>query len=99
MKDPNSGRFMPGNPGRRKGSRNTRTLQWEGLGKALTDQHADKFNALLDRLWASPDVNDQVRAAELFLKMAEYFRPKLQRTAVEVDAGEQRHVITFSRGG
>ncbi len=78
-KDPRTGKFTKGNAGRPKGTKNTRTLQWEELGKELADRHADKFNALLDRLWGSRDLNDQVRAAELFLKLAEYFKPKLQR--------------------
>lgn len=84
---PNTGMFTHGNPGRRKGSKNTRTLQWDELGKELTDRHADRFNALLDRLWDSRDVNDHLRAAELFLKMAEYFKPKLQRVQIPNDGG------------
>lgn len=98
-KDPRTGKFTKGNPGRPKGSKNTRTLQWEELGKELTDRHADKFNALLDRLWKSKDTNEQVKAAELFLKLVEYFKPKLQRTAMDVDPIKHRHVITFTRGG
>lgn len=44
-KDPRTGKFAKGNPGRPKGTKNTRTLQWEELGKELADRHADKFNA------------------------------------------------------
>lgn len=78
-KDPTTGQFTKGNPGRPKGSKNLRTLQWEELGKELTERHSAKFNALLDRLWESKDMNDQVRAAELFLRTVEYFKPKLSR--------------------
>lgn len=83
--DPHTGRFATGNPGRAKGSKNERTRLWEELGEQLTDRHAERFNALLDRLWDSPDVADQLRAADLFLKVAEYFRPKLQRMTGTVE--------------
>lgn len=78
-KDPTTGKFAKGNPGRPKGTKNTRTLQWEELGKEIANTNAVRFNELLGRLWDSRDLNDQVKAAELFLKMAEYFKPKLQR--------------------
>lgn len=84
-RDPHTGKFTKGNPGRRKGSKNTRTLQWEELGKEITEANTAKFNALLDRLWNSPDLNDQVRAAELFLKLAEFFKPKLQRIQAPIE--------------
>lgn len=79
MKIIHRGQFAKGNPGRPKGTKNKRTVLWEELGQELTDRHADRFNALLDRLWDSPDLVDQLRAADLFLKVAEYFKPKLQR--------------------
>ena len=78
-KDPHTGKFTKGNPGRPKGTKNTKTLQWEELGKQITNNNAARFNALLGRLWDSSDINDQVKAAELFLKLVEYFKPKLQR--------------------
>jgi hypothetical protein len=77
--DPHTGQFAKGNPGRAKGTKNTRTLQWEELGKEITEANAGRFNELLGRLWDSPDASDQLRAAELFLKIAEFFKPKLQR--------------------
>ncbi len=98
-KDPRTGKFRKGNPGRPRGTKNVRTVQWEELGKELTDRHADKFNALLDRLWASRDLNDQVRAAELFLRLAEYFRPKLQRTQHYTDtSGSLPRIIIRVKG-
>jgi hypothetical protein len=78
-KDPLTGKFAKGNTGRPKGTKNMRTLQWEELGKEITEANAGRFNELLGCLWDSPEVNDRVRAAELFLKLAEFFKPKLQR--------------------
>lgn len=80
MQDPHTGQFAKGNPGRPKGTKNTRTVQWEELGRNIMDANAQRFNELLDSLWDSPELADRIRAAELFLKLAEYFKPKLQRT-------------------
>ena len=77
--NPHTGQFAKGNPGRTKGTKNTRTLQWEELGNEITEVNAGRFNELLGRLWDSPVVSDQLRAAELFLKVLEFFKPKLQR--------------------
>ncbi|QQR87549.1 MAG: hypothetical protein IPJ76_04795 [Flavobacteriales bacterium] len=78
-KDPHTGHFAKGNSGRAKGTKNLRTLQWEELGKEITEANGARFNALLERLWNSRKLSDQIRAAELFLKVAEFFKPKLQR--------------------
>lgn len=83
--DPDTGKFTKGNPGRPKGSRNERTLQWEELGKEITERNAAKFNDLLGRLWENRDVSVQVKAAELFLRSLEFFRPKLQRIQTPVE--------------
>mgnify|MGYP006345459179 CR=1 FL=1 len=77
--NPRTGRFAKGNPGRPEGSKNERTRQWEELGCQITEANAARFNQLLGRLWDSPDMSEQIRAAELFLKVAEFFKPKLQR--------------------
>ena len=95
--DPHTGKFTKGNPGRPKGTKNTRTLQWEELGKEITDANATRFNALLGRLWDSRDINEQVRAAELFLKLAEFFKPKLQRITIPQEPAPFRvPIITMS---
>jgi len=85
--DPHTGQFAMGNPGRPKGTKNTRTLQWEELGKEITEANAGRFNELLGRLWDSADLSDQLRAAELFLKVAEFFKPKLQRIQGQTENG------------
>ena len=77
--DPSTGQFAKGNPGRAKGTKNLRTLQWEVMGNEIAEANAGRFNELLGRLWDSPDLSEQIRAAELFLKFAEFFKPKLQR--------------------
>lgn len=87
-KDPSTGQFAKGNPGRAKGTKNVRTLQWEELGKEITEANAGRFNELLGRLWDSPDLSEQIRAAELFLKVAEFFKPKLQRIQIPIDTSQ-----------
>lgn len=92
--DPINGQFAKGNPGRAKGSKNVRTLQWEELGKEIAEVNAGRFNELLSRLWDSPDLSDQLRAADLFLKMVEFFKPKLQRISnPDNGAGMKTEVI------
>lgn len=83
--DPHTGQFAKGNPGRPQGSKNERTRQWEELGCLITEANAARFNELLGRLWDSPDIAEQIRAAELFLKVAEFFKPKLQRIQTTPD--------------
>lgn len=80
-KDPFTGKFVPGNPGRPKGAKNRRTMQWGEFGDALVSEHAGQFSTVLERLLASDKVNDQVKGAELFLKVLEYFKPKRPREA------------------
>ena len=83
---PHTGQFAKGNPGRTKGTKNVRTLQWEELGKGITEANGARFNELLERLWDSPDLSDRIRAAELFLKVVEFFKPKLQRIQIPMES-------------
>lgn len=76
---PDTGQFAQGNPGRRKGSKNRRTVQWKEFGEALVNDHTGKFSKVLNELWKSEDPNDRIKAAELFLKLLEYFKPKMKR--------------------
>jgi hypothetical protein len=87
MKDPNTGKFTKGNPGRPKGAKNVRTLQWEELGELITGHHADRFTTLLDELWQSKDTAERMKAADLFLRTLDYFKPKLQRIQGQGDNG------------
>lgn len=85
--DPDTGKFTQGNPGRPKGSKNERTLLWEDLGKEIMERHTVRINDLLERLWDSTDPADQLKAADLFMKLAEFFKPKLQRTQGQPEKG------------
>lgn len=69
-----------GNPaGRPRGTKNVKTMQWEALGESITTAHAAQFDALMNELWESKDVNERLRAAELYLKVLGYFKPQLRR--------------------
>lgn len=80
-KDPITGKFANGNPGRPKGSKNRRTMQWEEIGDALVNDHTERFSETLNALWNSEQLSDRVKGAELFLKVLEYFKPKRPREA------------------
>ncbi|HRO39923.1 MAG TPA: DUF5681 domain-containing protein [Flavobacteriales bacterium] len=76
---------VSGNPkGRKPGTRNIKTLQWGELGECITATHATQFNDLLNDLWSSKDMGDRVKAADLFLKTLDYFKPRLQRVEAAV---------------
>lgn len=84
-KDPSTGKFLPGNPGRPKGSKNTRTRNWDEVGASLVNAHAGQFADVLERLMSSDKLNDQVKGADLYLKALEYFKPKKKREELETD--------------
>lgn len=83
--DPHTGKFAKGNPGRPKGSKNRRTMQWSEIGDALVNDHTARFSETLDALWSSDHLSDRVKGAELFLKVLEYFKPKMHREAPPFD--------------
>ena len=88
---------MPGvkgqtnNPnGRPVGSKNERTKQWEVLGEAICGRHAERFNALMDKLWDRADDGDDDAleiAMRSYLQTVEYFMPKLARKTVVGEEG------------
>jgi len=77
------------NSGRKPGSKNERTLQWEALGETLLTAHSERANQIL----ASCDDDTFL---ENYSKLLEYFKPKLARTEVKND-GVQQVNITFNR--
>lgn len=77
-----------GNPnGRPKGTKSKKSRQWAQLGDAIVGRHTERFNNLLDQL-SDEDFS------EMYLKILEYFQPKIQRTEVE-DLTEKKVVIEY----
>lgn len=54
-----------------------KSAEWQALGEAIVTRHADRFNKILDEL--PPE-----RFGEAFLKVLEYFKPKLQRVESDI---------------
>jgi len=74
--------------------RNQKSKAWEALSESITGGQAEKFQEFMNELWAG-DKQDRVKAAELFLKTLEYFRPKMSRVMGDVDTEmiiEVRHI-------
>jgi len=62
-----------GNPdGKKAGTKNSKTLQWEQLGEAIITTHAERFNGILHK------TNDE-KFVSLFVQVLEHFKPKLSR--------------------
>lgn len=70
-----NGGARPG-AGRKEGSKNERTKQWEELGKALLERHSERANQVLDNL-------DDDKFIDQYAKLLEYFKPKLARSEVK----------------
>lgn len=80
-----NGQFLKGNPGKPKGAVSNKTKQWHALNEAIINDHSERFKEYLNSLWEG-DLKDQQQAAELYLKVLEYFKPKLQRSEVKQDS-------------
>lgn len=64
------------NPGGRpRGSKNVRTLEWEQIKEAFITTHTARANRILATL-------DDEKFIDSYLKLLEYFKPKLARTEV-----------------
>lgn len=73
-----------GNPnGRTVGTKNRKTIEWEIIKDSFMTTHTARFN----RIMASADDD---KFAEYYLKLLEYFKPKLARS--EVTTGESTQV-------
>lgn len=68
--------------GRKAGSKNERTKQWEALGESIETKHVTRFNKVLDKM-------DDETFAKTFLQVLEFFKPKLNRTDLNGDASNQ----------
>ena len=78
--------------GRPVGSKNAKTEQWEALHNAIVSQHAGSFNAIMDELLNHKELDGRIQGAELYMKMLEYFKPKLARQTI-VGEGEDNPVV------
>jgi len=80
-----NGKFKKGNSlsGNKKGTKIKRVQAWEELGKHIEEVHTEKFNEYLLKLWNSGNKKDKLLAAELYLKVLDYFKPKLSRSTVD----------------
>lgn len=94
----NKGQFKKGDKraGRKAGSKNVRTSQWDNLVASLEGAQAENFNRFMEAMWGGAKA-DQTTAANLYLKLLEFHKPKLQRTAV-TGANDDELVIKFVQG-
>lgn len=74
--------------GRPEGSRNHRTAQWDALVESLEGEQAENFSRFMRTLWNGTKY-DQVTAANLYLKLLEFHKPKLNRTAMDAPPGSE----------
>lgn len=72
--------------GRPKGIVNARVQQWNELSDSITSVHTERFNQYMNSLWNSENPNDQYKAAQLFISVLEYFKPKQARISHSGDA-------------
>jgi hypothetical protein len=87
--------FKKGNIGRPKGTKGKKTEQWEALANTLTGDQSAKFAKLMDTLWDSEETKDQLIAAELYIKMVEYFKPKQARVETNITGDISVNSIKF----
>lgn len=74
--------------GRPKGIVNARVQQWNALSESIMGMHTEKFNDHLNQLWNSNDPQDKYKAAQLYLQVLEYFKPKQARITHSGDQTE-----------
>lgn len=75
-----------GNPaGRKKGSKNKRTLHWQEMGEYIVTEGVERYVEILKKL---PDKEFQDR----FESIVEYFKPKLARTEHRGSINLKKHI-------
>ena len=88
--------FQKGHKGHKpKGAKGKKTEQWEALANTLTGDQSDKFAKLMNTLWDSDKIKDQLLAAELYIKMVEYFKPKQARVESVISGDLSVNSIKF----
>jgi len=85
---------MTNNPaGRTVGSKNEKTLQWEGLAESIVGIHADNFNNIMNADYVDAmdhedeeiKMNARSRYTNNYIKIMEFFKPKQARTTIVGD--------------
>lgn len=76
--------------GRKRGTPNKKTAQWEALGSDIVGKHAERFNKVLDE---SKDED----FADLFLKVLNYFKPQKNRSSIEHSGRIEQKIIRPKR--
>ena len=75
------GGYRP-NAGSKPGSKKKKTIEWERLGKFLTETGAERALTVMGKM-------EDEKFIDVYMKMLEYFKPKLARTEIR----DADHVI------
>jgi hypothetical protein len=87
--------FKEGNSGRPRGAKGKKSAQWEALAESITGEQADHFSNHINKLWTSNKPEDKDKAADLFLKTVEYFKPKQARVINQISGDLSVNSIKF----
>ena len=66
--------------GRKPGSRNKRSEQWDALVESISGKHADRFNDVLNKA-SDKDFG------KLYVSILQHFKPKLANTTIDAKVG------------
>ncbi len=69
------GGYRP-NAGSKPGSKKKKTVEWERLGKFLTETGAERALEVMGKM-------EDEKFIDVYMKMLEYFKPKLARTEIK----------------
>lgn len=84
-----------GNPkGKPKGAIGKKTQQWDLLADTLTGEQSTNFTELMSELW-NGSKEDKLTAADLYIKMVEYFKPKMSRVDNQISGDLGINSIVF----
>ena len=86
--------FKKGSIGRPAGTKNTKTKQWEALSESVIEKHSGEFNSLMNDLWGGSQ-SDKLKAADLFLQVLKYFKPRMSNIQATIDDTERVTRLVF----
>ena len=86
--------FKKGSTGRPTGTKNTKTKQWEALSESVIEKHSGEFNSLMNDLWSGSQ-SDKLKAADLFLQVLKYFKPRMSNIQATIDDTERVTRLVF----